>query len=153
MKAYEPWGRGGGGAPLRDNHGNLISKHTGFTLHSVNSLSSQLQSLHFNKALISAICKWWTISGSIAKNFFLLFTYPLQNLQDMNQILMHLLLFYLVLLWSDFTFDADINMYQGSYGHGNQENQEKLMRIIMRIPIVNMIFFFWLCSTQKYLIS
>ncbi|XP_067234319.1 centrosome and spindle pole-associated protein 1 isoform X2 [Chanodichthys erythropterus] len=25
MKAYEPWGRGGGGAPLRDNHGNLIS--------------------------------------------------------------------------------------------------------------------------------
>ncbi|XP_073686660.1 centrosome and spindle pole-associated protein 1 [Garra rufa] len=25
MKAYEPWGRAGGGAPLRDNHGNLIS--------------------------------------------------------------------------------------------------------------------------------
>lgn len=76
MKAYEPWGRGGGGAPLRDNHGNLISKHTDFTLHSVNSLSSQLQSLQFNKVqsvciLISAICKWWTISGSIAKIFFL----------------------------------------------------------------------------------
>ncbi|XP_077100681.1 centrosome and spindle pole-associated protein 1 isoform X2 [Siphateles boraxobius] len=25
MKAYEPWGRAGGGAPLRDDHGNLIS--------------------------------------------------------------------------------------------------------------------------------
>ncbi|XP_016350800.1 centrosome and spindle pole-associated protein 1 isoform X1 [Sinocyclocheilus anshuiensis] len=25
MKAYEPWGRAGGGAPLRDGHGNLIS--------------------------------------------------------------------------------------------------------------------------------
>ncbi|XP_016140961.1 centrosome and spindle pole-associated protein 1-like isoform X1 [Sinocyclocheilus grahami] len=25
MKAYEPWGRAGGGAPLRDYHGNLIS--------------------------------------------------------------------------------------------------------------------------------
>ncbi|XP_017209453.1 centrosome and spindle pole-associated protein 1 isoform X1 [Danio rerio] len=25
MKAYEPWGRAGGGAPLRDHHGNLIS--------------------------------------------------------------------------------------------------------------------------------
>ncbi|KAG1953995.1 centrosome and spindle pole-associated protein [Pimephales promelas] len=25
MKAYEPWGRAGGGAPLRDVHGNLIS--------------------------------------------------------------------------------------------------------------------------------
>ncbi|XP_066534202.1 centrosome and spindle pole-associated protein 1 isoform X2 [Hoplias malabaricus] len=25
MKAYEPWGRGGGGAPLRDDQGNLIS--------------------------------------------------------------------------------------------------------------------------------
>lgn len=28
MKAYEPWGRAGGGAPLRDDHGNLISTHT-----------------------------------------------------------------------------------------------------------------------------
>lgn len=26
MKAYEPWGRGGAGAPLRDDRGNLISK-------------------------------------------------------------------------------------------------------------------------------
>ncbi|XP_031439503.1 centrosome and spindle pole-associated protein 1 isoform X2 [Clupea harengus] len=25
MKNYDPWGRGGGGAPLKDNHGNLIS--------------------------------------------------------------------------------------------------------------------------------
>ncbi|XP_063062487.1 centrosome and spindle pole-associated protein 1 isoform X2 [Engraulis encrasicolus] len=25
MKTYEPWGRGGGGAPLKDHHGNLIS--------------------------------------------------------------------------------------------------------------------------------
>lgn len=25
MIAYEPWGRGGGGAPLRDSTGNLIS--------------------------------------------------------------------------------------------------------------------------------
>lgn len=28
MKAYEPWGRGGAGAPLRDDRGNLISKDT-----------------------------------------------------------------------------------------------------------------------------
>lgn len=35
MKAYEPWGRAGGGAPLRDDHGNLISTHAEFTLHSV----------------------------------------------------------------------------------------------------------------------
>lgn len=25
MRNYEPWGRGGGGAPLKDDHGNLIS--------------------------------------------------------------------------------------------------------------------------------
>ena len=25
MRAYEPWGRGGGGAPIRDEGGNLIS--------------------------------------------------------------------------------------------------------------------------------
>ncbi|KAL2085173.1 hypothetical protein ACEWY4_018493 [Coilia grayii] len=25
MKSYDPWGRGGGGAPLKDGHGNLIS--------------------------------------------------------------------------------------------------------------------------------
>ncbi|KAG1954000.1 centrosome and spindle pole-associated protein [Pimephales promelas] len=37
MKAYEPWGRAGGGAPLRDVHGNLISTHARFTLHSVQS--------------------------------------------------------------------------------------------------------------------
>lgn len=70
MKAYEPWGRAGGGAPLRDDHGNLISMHAELTLHSV-------QSLQFTKALISTIHKWWTISGSITKNLFLLFTHPL----------------------------------------------------------------------------
>lgn len=84
MKAYEPWGRAGGGAPLRDDRGNLISMHTDFTLHSVNSLSSQLQSLQFNKATISAVHKWWTISGSIAKNAFFIFTYPLRNPQDIK---------------------------------------------------------------------
>lgn len=26
MKNHEPWGRGGGGAPLRDSTGNLIGK-------------------------------------------------------------------------------------------------------------------------------
>lgn len=27
MKSYNPWGKGGGGAPLRDGKGNLISKY------------------------------------------------------------------------------------------------------------------------------
>lgn len=27
MKSYNPWGKGGGGAPLRDRKGNLISKY------------------------------------------------------------------------------------------------------------------------------
>lgn len=31
MRNYEPWGRGGGGAPLKDDHGNLIS--TSHTCH------------------------------------------------------------------------------------------------------------------------
>ena len=40
MKAYEPWGRGGAGAPLRDTTGNLISKScihsaTHYYIHSV----------------------------------------------------------------------------------------------------------------------
>lgn len=34
MKAYEPWGRAGGGAPLRDDQGNLISTYSEFTLYS-----------------------------------------------------------------------------------------------------------------------
>ena len=26
MQNYDPWGKGGGGAPMRDVHGNLISE-------------------------------------------------------------------------------------------------------------------------------
>ncbi|CAM4722226.1 unnamed protein product [Leuciscus chuanchicus] len=40
MKAYEPWGRAGGGAPLRDDHGNLISDLKQMHKSNVDSLDS-----------------------------------------------------------------------------------------------------------------
>lgn len=50
MKAFEPWGRGGAGAPLRDDHGNLISKATLISLIFPNF------SLHLLKCPIVDFC-------------------------------------------------------------------------------------------------
>ncbi|KAG7317648.1 hypothetical protein KOW79_018683 [Hemibagrus wyckioides] len=63
MKAYEPWGRGGAGAPLRDDRGNLISDLK--RMHRTNK-EAYVNPESFNKRAIASVD--WTEATSRAED-------------------------------------------------------------------------------------